>query len=143
MSHYEKIWWLKQNSLGGMPQPPLEEIPYLYNKGLRAIASFLEAPDNLDQYKINKIDACWIPVEDDLAPSREQLEEFAKFVNKMKAEKKPLAVHCKGGNGRAGTMLAGYFILEDEDANYTLKWIREINPKAVRTLAQEEFLKNL
>ena len=65
-----------------MPKPPIDEIPSLYENGLRAVASFLEGKDNLQEYKENNIETCWIPVEDDEAPTREQTEEFAAFVEK-------------------------------------------------------------
>ncbi|MCM8531062.1 MAG: dual specificity protein phosphatase family protein [Lentisphaeraceae bacterium] len=143
MSHYDKIWWLEENSVGGMPKPPVDEIASLYNSGLRAVGSFLEGEDNLKEYSENKIESCWLPVEDDEAPSLEQVKKFATFVDKMKAEKKPLAVHCKGGNGRAGTMLASYYVLKGQSSEEVLKWMREINPKAVRTQTQETFLKDL
>lgn len=143
MSHYEKIWWLKEGIIGGMRQPEIADIQGLYEKGLRAVASFLEAPENIDAYKANNIEACWVPVEDDLAPTKEQVQKFSKFANKMKAEGKPLAVHCKGGNGRAGTMLAGHFILKGRDSQEVLDWMRSINPKAVRTKTQEDFLHSL
>lgn len=143
MSHYERIWWLEEKSIGGMPQPAIEDIPELYEKGLRAVASFLEGQDNLEEYKANNIEACWIPVEDDEAPTREQAEKFREFVIEMKNATKPLAVHCKGGNGRAGTMLAAYYVLEGKNADEVLSWMRGINPKAVRTQVQEEFLRSL
>jgi len=143
MSHYDKIWWLEENSVGGMRQPEIEDIPDLHKRGLRAVASFLEAPENIEEYKANDIEACWIPVEDDLAPNREQVEKFSAFVDQMKAEEKALAVHCKGGNGRAGTMLAGYYILKGRDSQDVLDWMRSINPKAVRTKVQEDFLHSL
>ncbi len=143
MSHFDKIWWLEENTVGGMPKPPVEEIPALYEKGLRAVASFLEAEDNIKEYKENNIESCWIPVVDDEAPTREQAEKFSQFVEDMKAKGLPLAVHCKGGNGRAGTMLAAYYTLNGKSAEEVLTWMRSINPKAVRTATQEEFLKSL
>lgn len=143
MSHYEQIWWLEENSVGGMPKPPIDEIPSLYKNGLRAVASFLESDDNLQEYRDNNIETCWIPVEDDEAPTREQAEEFTAFVEKAKNQNLALAVHCKGGNGRAGTMLASYYTLQGKDADEVLAWMRSINPKAVRTETQEKFLRSL
>ncbi|MCM8534532.1 MAG: dual specificity protein phosphatase family protein [Lentisphaeraceae bacterium] len=143
MSHYDKIWWLEENSIGGMPKPPADEIAALYNSGLRAVGSFLEGEDNLTEYTENNLEYCWLAVEDDKAPSLEQVKEFSAFVEKMKAAKKPLAVHCKGGNGRAGTMLASYYVLKGQTAKEVLEWMRSINPKAVRTQTQEDFLKDL
>ena len=143
MSHFDKIWWLEKNIIGGMRQPEIKDIPDLYEKGLRAVASFLEAPENIEEYKANNIESCWVPVEDDLAPTKDQVETFSTFADKMKSEGKPLAVHCKGGNGRAGTMLAGHFILKGRDSHEVLNWMRSINPKAVRTKVQEDFLHSL
>lgn len=40
-------------------------------------------------------------------------------------------------------MLAGYFILKGRPAQEVLDWMRSINPKAVATQTQEEFLKSL
>ena len=143
MSHYDKIWWLEESQIGGMRQPELEQINGLYDNGLRAVISFLEDQENLAEYKEVGLESCWIPVVDDEAPTREQVEEFTAFAGKMKNEGKPLAVHCKGGNGRAGTMLAGYYILQGRDSHEVLSWMRSINPKAVRTKVQEEFLHSL
>lgn len=143
MSHFDKIWWLEEGVIGGMRKPEIEDIPELYENGLEAVASFLEKPDNLDEYKANNIEYCWIPVKDDEAPSKEQVEEFSAFADEMKKYNKTLAVHCKGGNGRAGTMLAGHFILKGRPAQEVLDWMRSINPKAVSTKTQEDFLKSL
>lgn len=140
MNHSEKIWWLVPNKLGGMPKPPVESIPELYENGLRAVASFLEAEDNIAEYKAQGFEVLHLPVVDDEAPKREQAETFHAFAEKMKAADLPLAVHCKGGNGRAGTMLAAYFILSGGDPAEVLSFMRAINPRAVATKVQEEFL---
>ena len=143
MKHYDKLWWFEEGLIAGMPQPPLDEVKDLYDKGIRAIGSFLETEDNLDEYRKNGIEVCWIPVEDDEAPSLEQVKEFSVFVEKMKDSQLPLAVHCKGGNGRAGTMLAAHYVLQGEKSADVLASMRAINPKAVRTKVQEDFLSNL
>ena len=143
MNHYDKIWWLVENRIGGMPKPPIEQIPELHKQGLRAVASFLEGDDNLAEYKAQGFEVLHLPVVDDEAPKREQAEAFAAFAEKMKQAELPLAVHCKGGNGRAGTMLASYFILNGGDPAEVLKFMREINPKAVATKVQEAFLFSL
>lgn len=104
MSHFDKIWWLEEGVIGGMRKPEVEDIPELYESGLEAVVSFLEKPDNLDEYKANNIDYCWIPVKDDEAPTIEQVEEFSAFADEMKKRNKTLAVHCKGGN-HAGRIL--------------------------------------
>ena len=143
MSHCEKIWWLEDNCLGGMPKPPVEEIQNLYDKGLRAVASFLEEEDNIAEYKAAGLKVQHLPVVDDEAPRREQAEIFVSFVEECKAARLPLAVHCHGGNGRAGTMLAAYYVLSGREPAEVLSFMRSINPKAVRTQVQEDFLSTL
>jgi atypical dual specificity phosphatase len=143
MSHYEKIWWLEENKIGGMPKPPVEEIANLKKSGLGAIASFLEGPDNLEEYQNNGIESFWSPVVDDEAPSKTQVSDFIDFIEKTLDKGLSLAVHCKGGNGRAGTMLAAYYMSKGKSSDEVLKFMRAINPRAVATKTQEEFLKSL
>ena len=143
MNHYDKIWWLVDKHLGGMPKPPIEEIPKLYNQGLRAVASFLEADDNIAEYKAQGFEVLHLPIVDDQAPTAEQAKTFTIFAAQMKEAGLPLAVHCKGGNGRAGTMLAAFFILNGGEPAEVLNFMREINPKAVATKTQEDFLFSL
>ncbi|MDD7984885.1 dual specificity protein phosphatase family protein [Lentisphaera marina] len=143
MSHYEKIWWLEDNKIGGMPKPPVEEIANLKKSGLGAIASFLEGQDNLEEYRENGIEFFWSPIVDDEAPTKEQVAEFVKFVEKTLEQGLSLAVHCKGGNGRAGTMLAAYYMSKGKSSEEVLKFMRGINPRAVATEVQEQFLNSL
>ena len=143
MAHYEKIWWLEDGKLGGMPKPPVEDIAQLKASGLGAIASFLEGRDNLAEYEENGIEYFWSPVVDDEAPSIEQVKDFINFVDKTLEDGLSLAVHCKGGNGRAGTMLAAYYISKGKSAEEFLQFMRAINPRAVATKTQEDFLSQL
>ena len=139
----DKIWWLIENQLGGMRKPEKEKIGELYENGLRAVASFLETDENISEYEAAGFQVLWLPIEDDTPPTIDQVRKFSHFVDKMKAMHMPLAAHCLGGNGRAGTMLAAYFINRGEDAAEVLHNMREINPKAVRTSSQEAFLFSL
>ena len=144
MIHKEKIWWLEEKILGGMPKPPtVEDISALKEMGVGAVASFLVERDNLDAYEEAGLKVFWRPVVDDEAPTAIQAKEFADFAKIMIDEGLPLLVHCKGGNGRAGTMLAAYYISTGMTAEKTLNFMREINPRAVATKAQEDFLYQL
>ena len=50
MTHKDKIWWLEENVIGGMPKPPtVEDIAILKDMGVGAVASFLEQTDNLTE----------------------------------------------------------------------------------------------
>lgn len=53
-------------------------------------------------------------------------------------------MHCTAGNGRTGTILASIIkIIDDLPAELAIKKIREINPLAIETPEQEEFVRDL
>lgn len=52
-----------------------------------------------------------LPVDDMQAPTRQQMIEFAHYVKKLKADGHKGLVHCLGGVGRTGTLLASFLIL--------------------------------
>ncbi len=144
MSHFEKIWWLEDGLVGGMRKPEHDDIVDLKENGLAAVASFLEGKDNLEEYEAAGLKWFWTPVEDDNVPTKEQVADFVKFVDELKEAGLPLAVHCKGGNGRAGTMLASYYITKTgKSAEEIITWMRDINPRAITAKVQEDFLASL
>jgi len=74
------------------------------------------------------------------APSRAQTKHFVHFVNEQRARNKPVAVHCQGGQGRTGTLMAAYLIAEGEDAATAMVRVRAVEPNAIETARQVEFL---
>ncbi len=54
-----------------------------------------------------------------------------------------ILVHCEGGMGRTGTMLATILILEGMTPVEAINEVRKHNPYAIETSVQEEFLASL
>lgn len=57
-------------------------------------------------------DAVWIgmPILDGAAPSEPQLEMILDAIDASLARERPVYVHCQGGRGRAGTVVAAWWI---------------------------------
>lgn len=140
-SHISKLWSIIPEKLSGMPQPQTEDLSSLYARGIRAIVSLLEDRIGLDAYKTQGFETLWVPVEDDKAPTAAQVHELVKFVDLQLSQDRPVAIHCKGGRGRTGTMLAGYLIAKGASYESAMNQIEKVQPNAIRQEAQKQFLK--
>src|SRR5207245_10841776 len=81
------------------------------------------------------------------APTLEQVDGFVAFVSSRIGEGKKVLVHCYGGGGRTGTMLAAYLIHQGMSSDAAVREIRVRASKAYGTLRvvieadQEELLR--
>ena len=89
-----------------------------------------------------------MPIIDGQPPNAEFEHQWTLLVPQLRAalgDGASVVVHCKGGLGRAGTVAARLLLacnpqLRPDEA---MKIIREIRPRAIETLAQEEHLLRL
>jgi atypical dual specificity phosphatase len=150
------LWWLIPDVLAGMPMPfihverrlkrggPLnaydDELPVLYSAGVRAVVSLLNVPSDAVVYESAGFNFLCLPVSDGSAPDLKQASEFVRFVDGNRAAQRPVAVHCEAGVGRTGTMLATYLIAKGQTAGGAIRRVREVEPRAVETSRQIQFL---
>ena len=150
------LWWAIPGVLAGMPMPFIhperrmsgggaltvfeDELPLLYSSGVRAVVSLLNIPSDAPVYESAGIAFLCLPVPDGGAPTMEQAEEFVCFVSEQQARGRPVAVHCEAGLGRTGTLLATYLVSQGETAGKAIQRIREVEPVAVETARQIQFL---
>lgn len=81
-----------------------------------------------------------LPIYDRQPPSIGQLKMLTKRMTEMIERGDVLAVHCRAGIGRTGTIVAGWLIKEGLTAQAALDRIRSINKHYVQTEEQEQFL---
>jgi CheY-like chemotaxis protein len=153
------VWWVIPGALAGMPMPYIhpdrrlnmggalsdydDELPVLYNAGIRAAVSLLNIPSDAAVYQSAGFAFKCLPVPDGGAPSTEQAQEFIAFADTQLANQCPVAVHCEAGLGRTGTMLAAYLISKGDDAGTAIGRVRSAERSAVETLRQIQFLEQV
>jgi atypical dual specificity phosphatase len=153
------LWWAIPGVLAGMPMPFInpgrrmnaggsldaydDELKVLHEAGVRAVVSLLNIPSDAPVYESAGFHFLCLPVPDGQPPTREQVYRFVGFMAEQRAAQRPVAVHCEGGIGRTGTMLAAYLICHGESAGAAIARIRAAEPNAIETPQQIQFLMEL
>jgi len=86
-------------------------------------------------------DYCYLPTEDDQAPSLEHIQQGIAFIKQQESCGKKVYIHCGGGIGRAPTMAAAYLISKGGILEDVLQLIRLTRPYINITSPQIERLK--
>lgn len=95
-------------------QPTIDEFKWLRSKGWKSVVNlrfdneYKEVADDmkLKGFKELGFNYLRLSIKDGAAPTDKQAKEFLAFVTNPKNQ--PAHIHCRGGYGRAGTMIALY-----------------------------------
>ncbi len=137
--------WLKKGKLAGTPVPGVYfdmeyDLKALQRVGITTLLTLTETP--LDNAKLEPfgIKSVWEPIPDMEAPSVEQGIRICKQIETLLTRGEVIAVHCRAGLGRTGTVLAAHLIWEGMGSLYALEYVRRIEPRWVQSEAQVKFL---
>lgn len=141
--------WVRRGVLAGMPRPGLlveieEDLAGLYGLGVGALVSLEETrtvPEAL--LAEHEIESIWEPIRDMAAPTIERARALCAAIHERVSAGVPVAVHCRAGLGRTGTILAAYLIWEGRDALEALEGVRCVQPRFVQSDEQIAFLSEL
>lgn len=137
--------YVLDNELAGLAHPDsfgdtAGALTELREQGIGALVS-------LDEYGISpaiaaehELQYLHIPIPDFHAPQPQQAAEFVEFVGKCRDEGCSVAVHCRGGYGRTGTLIAAYLISKGMPAREAIELVRRRRPGSIETAGQEQFL---
>ena len=79
-----------------------------------------------------------LPVRDMTVPDPGQVDRFLDFVGVAEDDGLAVAVHCRAGLGRTGTLLACYLVALGTDPEEAMEEVRRSRPGSVETPGQEE-----
>ena len=129
--------WLIEEKLAGSGIPTsLHEFDWLLNQGVKSIVTMTENP--LPGEWTNKIDYLHIPTADFHAPDMEGIDSAVEFIQNQIKNEQSVMVHCAAGLGRAGTILACYFIkYQNYSAKDAIEKIRKERPGSIQSDVQE------
>ena len=82
-----------------------------------------------------------VPIPDWQAPSRRQTDQAVTFITKSLEEERTVVIHCAGGCGRTGTVLAAWLKQRDHIPGRTaIERLRAVDGCFVETAGQEAFV---
>lgn len=137
--------WLKRGALAGTPLPGVfHDIEYdmtMLNKvGVTVLVTLTTRPVNANVLEKFSIKSIWQAIKDMGAPSLDQATMICQQIDEAIDDGEVVAVHCRAGLGRTGTVLAAYLIWEGATALDALDKVRGVEPRWVQSEEQVEFL---
>ena len=140
------LYWIDKDRFGGSSQPYLSDLPYLQSLDLGGIICLQEKPNSEELAQLLGIAYLHQPIPDFGVPTEEDIEHILEFIDSQQElhSKKPVLIHCTAGNGRTGTILASLVKIYDKVTfSEAIDKIRKVNPLAIETNEQEEFIRDL
>ena len=142
-THISKLWSVLPNKLYGKSAPKKEDLEDLNKAGIKSIICLLEDNSNIETYNKNGFESLWLPVADDKAPTFEQVEKLIEFIDEQNKNNNTVAIHCQGGKGRTGTLIACYLIAKGASFEEAMEKIEKNQANAIKKDFQINFLKEL
>lgn len=147
------VWWLVPNELAGMPLPCVsdqrskkpaisadminDDVKFLAEIGIRSIIAALDLPIHRRIFESCGFHYLSLQIPDGCAPTLEQVDRMLAFYD---ASPLPLGLHCEGGIGRTGTLLAVILIHRGLSAAAAVKAVQTVMPPALENPSQMEFV---
>ena len=140
--------WIQDDRLAGTPYPGIladvnSDLSALRDAGITHLISLTEQPFPSLQAEPFGIGCSSLPMADMGVPSFPQAVALCRHMDALLMAGNAIAVHCRAGLGRTGTMLAMHLIWQQQgtkSAADVIATIRSRNAGMIQSAAQEGFL---
>ncbi len=137
--------WLYKDRLAGTPQPGVffdidHDLRALRRVGVTVLVSLTETPIEAAVLDAHELRALWFPIPDREPPTVGQACEICRALDRLLACGDVIAVHCRAGLGRTGTVLAAYLIWKGASALDAVEGARRIEARWIQSESQARFL---
>ncbi|MBX3232613.1 MAG: ATP-binding cassette domain-containing protein [Labilithrix sp.] len=141
------FFWIVPGRLGGLPRPGIvaeleHDLAGLAELGVGVLVTLEEsvtvAPERLAAIGVAPIH---FPIPDMGAPDVVPAIALCARVAAEMARGRVVALHCRAGLGRTGTLLASQLVWSGESAVRAIERVRQINPRCIQSDAQIAFLR--
>lgn len=129
--------WLIEEKLAGSGMPTsFDEVDWILKQGIKSIVTMTE--NALPPQWVDDIGYLHVPTPDFTAPDMEKIDLAVEFIHQNITDNQAVMVHCAAGLGRAGTILACYFVKYKKfSAKEAITKIRKERPGSIQSETQE------
>lgn len=129
--------WIEEGRLLACAYPRRDEsLAGLSGRGISLLINLAERAHADDALRRHGLTQIHLPTRDFRAPSPEALDRGVAAIAEALATGKGVAVHCGGGLGRTGTLIACYLVTRGIDPEAAIARVRAVRPGSVETARQ-------
>lgn len=138
--------WIEEGRLAATPQPGVSndvdyDLDLLKRVGITTLITLTEQNFPQEALARHGLDNFHLAIPDRKAPSAAEMDMLVTRMRELLDANKVLAVHCRAGLGRTGTIIAAFMVREKGiTAQTALDQIRKLNRQFVQSDDQEDFI---
>lgn len=140
--------WLMPGELAGTPWPGIirdmdDDLGDLQRVGITRLVNLTEKELDPQALKRYDIQSAWLPIPDMQAPTATLAARLCADIDAWLNQSEVVALHCRGGLGRTGTLLAAYWLWHghgERTAVEAVERIRQLNQHMIQSSEQVQFL---